>query len=57
MASGGRSSTAKSSKNKAKTTAVKKNTSPAGKQNSRRQTSCGMKGWCCYRLRWLLSCF
>ena len=31
MASGGRSSTAKSSKNKAKTTAVKKNTSPAGK--------------------------
>ena len=32
MASGGRSSTAKSSKNKAKTTAVKKNTSPAGKR-------------------------
>ena len=32
MASGGRSSTAKSSKNKAKTTAVKKNTSSAGKR-------------------------
>lgn len=63
MASGGRSSTAKSSKNKAKTTAVKKNTSPAGKRKrttkAKQQAANQLreKCWCCYRLRWLLSCF